>query len=204
MSYSRPALGFFGVDDIAAASAVASGAGKVISSVTNLFDPGKSRDQQREARANFFRDAALLGSITAARYLIGGTQNTGGNERPYYQAAISKLQGTPIGQQAYSQAQIQGALWAAGIPDPQGTQSMVDNVKRDLQQLQQAAPPAPTNTPNLPTMGVPSTSYPSPSPSVLTSGAHPLPGMTTTAPFNYTPWLIGGGAALFAMAMRKR
>jgi hypothetical protein len=200
MGYNSPALGFFGVDDVAEASAVVSGASKLISSVSNMFGGGAKTDAERQQRANFFRDAAKLGSVTAARYLLGGMQNTASHEVPYYQAAINDLKSTATGQAALNQASIQGPLWAAGIPDPGGTQSMVNNVKLDLQALSVSAP-AGTMTP-APSQFNPTPSIPYPTSTI--GGAHPLPAMTTTAPFNYTPWLIGGGALVAAMLLRKQ
>lgn len=187
MGYVRPAaLGFFGIDDILVASTAIKGFSAIASNASNIFNPGKSRDEQRLARANYFRDSAIAGSVTAARYVLGGEQNTGGNEIPYYQQAWSMIAAQRP--DVANEAESQGAKWAAGIPDPGGTQSMVNDVKADLAALGQAAP---TNAPTAPT-------------APTTQRAALLPPMQSTAPYNWTPWFIAGGLGLAAVALLPR
>lgn len=177
-------------------AAVASTAQKIINSIESIFDPGAARDAQRLARANYFRDAADLGSVTAARYILGGLVNTSGNERPYYTAAENTVQTTRP--DVMTAAIADGALWAVGIPDPGGTQSMVNAVKADLVALQEPALAFPINA----TGAGPATS----APPATTTTAHPpvvLPGMTTTAGYNYLPWIFGGAIVVLAVILKR-
>jgi hypothetical protein len=196
------ALGFFVIDDALEIAAAAKGAQSIASSVSNLFHSGATTDAQRLQRANFFRDSAKLGSITAARYLFGGLQNTASHEIPYYQAAIQDVGRDELGAAALEGAALQGAKWAAGVPDPGGTQQMIDDVKRDLAALEQQAPVAPTSFGGRATTTTAgSGAIPRPS---TTTRAQGLPAMQITAPFNYTPWLIGGGALVVGAVLMRR
>lgn len=167
--------------------------------ITNVFDPGKTRDEQRQARADFFQQAAIAGSVTAMRYILGGLQNTASHEIPMYQAAASAVQSARP--DVYQEATLQGAKWAAGIPDPGGTQSMINDVKTDLLALAVAPPATPPTNPNGSSPSSPGSGGSS------TGTTHPpvnLPGMHTTAPYNYTPVLLVGGVVAAALLLRKR
>jgi hypothetical protein len=190
MGYVRsPALGIFLVDDILAVGAAVKGISAIASSAGAIFDSGKSSDEQRQARAAFFRDSGIAGSVTAARYVLGGLQNTASHEIPYYQAAWSAI--AAARPDVAAEAEAQGLKWASSVPDPGGTQQMVNDVKQDLAALGQPAPSTPA--PSMPT----STTTPT-----TTRPVQYLPAVKTTAPFNWTPliWGIGGTVAAIALA----
>lgn len=84
---------------------------------TDLFGGTSTVDQQRKARADYFGQLAMSGNVNAARILIGGTQNTSGNEIPYWQSWLQQLQATAAGQQTLAQAQQLGAWWPVGSSD---------------------------------------------------------------------------------------
>lgn len=208
----RAALGFFGVDDALEAAAAAKTAKSLLSTASSFFHGGASVDAMRQRRADFFGQAADVGSVTAARYLIGGTQNTASHEIPDYQSWINRLLGESPdqpGYQAMVTAQTIGQKWAAGIPDPGGTQSMIDDVNKDLAAIGAAteAAPAGWGTSSAPPAFTPTNTFTTTSPRPTTSGgtgrAQSLPAMTSTAPFNYTPYLIGIGGGLLALGLMR-
>lgn len=157
-------------------TAVAVGAGLL----TNLFG-GAGRDAQRQARCDWFAAAAKQGSILAGRILLGGISNTAGNESPMYQKAVQQLASSA----AMAQAELLGPYWDSS--DDSASTKMRALVEQDL-----ANSGIRTMTPTTPR-------------TTATGGAGVmLPAMTTTAPFNYTPWLIGGGVGLFLLTSGGR
>lgn len=89
-------------------------ANKALASVIGIVDPGKKRDANRVARANIWCGLANLGSITAARRVLGGSQvQYTPKERQYYIDCWNKLlKSKPaLAQQAVT-------LGALGIPEP--------------------------------------------------------------------------------------
>ncbi len=78
---------------------------------------GSQTDQQRQARAQYFGQLALQGNVNATQILIGGTQNTSGNEIPYWQGWLDQLRASSDGQQTLAAAQQRGAWWPVGSTD---------------------------------------------------------------------------------------
>lgn len=69
--------------------------GSIGQSVINIFDPGKKRDANREARAEMFYQFAVAGSLTAARALYGGAERGAvgaASEIAMYKTRWAKLQ----------------------------------------------------------------------------------------------------------------
>lgn len=84
------------------------------SAIIGIFDPGKKRDKNREARAEMWYQLALAGSITAARRLYGGQtiQYTDKEKQMYKDRWAKFAQANPtLAQQAVQK----GGL---GIPEP--------------------------------------------------------------------------------------
>jgi len=189
-----------------AAVAAAQTAKSLLSSVSHLFGGGASVDAMRQRRADFFGQAADVGSITAARYLIGGTLNTASHEIPDYQRWIDRLLAESPdqpGYQAMVTARVAGQKWAAGIPDPAGTQSMINDVNQDLVTIGQAAEAVPVGWGTSSSSPIPTgTGFP-PAGGGATGRPQQLPTMQSTAPYNYAPWLIGGAIGLGVLLMRK-
>jgi hypothetical protein len=184
---------------VSAASLLEKGVSGIWSGLENIFDPGAHTDAVRLARANFFRDAAEAGSVTAGRYILGGLQNVAGNEKPYYTAAqAAVLASAEPGPTVMQEAALQGAKWnrndVAGDPNKS---AMITDVQTDLRTIAASVPSpvsAPTSTgTTLTTAGTSSV-----------TGVHTLPGMTTTAPFNWAPYAISGGIALAAVLFSRK
>jgi hypothetical protein len=147
----------------------------------SLFGAGASRDQIRDARAQFFTQAALLGSLTAARILVAGLTKTGGvtKEIERYQTGIQKVQSSgPDGAALMDQARAAGGFWIDG--DNETSDQMRAAVTRELQNMDIDATTVPSGGGGL--------SFPGGTPTGL-------PAVRTTAPFNWTPYLLLGGVA---------
>lgn len=90
-------LGDLGILPLVAAAvpSVSQILGKIGAGVLSIFDPGKKRDANREARAEMFYQFAVAGSLTAARALYGGAEkgSVGAqSEIAMYKTRWSKLQ----------------------------------------------------------------------------------------------------------------
>ena len=155
--------------------------------LSSLF--GNDRDATRLAREQWFEQGAKQGSVIAARILIGGTQNTGGNEIPYYQAGINRLLADPRSAPTMRAALNAGAFWDS--TDDAVSSKMRAAVENELLQLASSSP-MPAGS------GGTITGPTSP------SSPHMLPPMTTTAPYNWWPWIIGGAGVVVAVALLPR
>jgi hypothetical protein len=82
--------------------------------IIGIFDPGKKRDANREARAEMYYQLALAGSITATRRLYGGQtiQYTDKEKQMYRDRWAKFAQANPT---LAAKAQQMGGL---GIPEP--------------------------------------------------------------------------------------
>ncbi|MEP6494498.1 MAG: hypothetical protein ABJF01_17570 [bacterium] len=174
MSYYRRArLGLSTTENVLlsfGANAIVPGSGPVVAASAGLLAKlfgGSGEDARRQARVDWFALMASQGSVRAARFLIGGLTNTSGNERPMFQAAIAKLQGTAVMQQA----ELQGPWWDTS--DNASSDKSRAAVTADLAAAGHAV-----------------------STTTSAAGGLMLPGMQSTAAFNYVPWLIGGAAVV--------
>lgn len=81
-------------------------------SVESFVNPGSVRDADREARAKLIEQAAIAGSLTAARIVYAGPDNVSNNEDPYWENAWANVQAQnpTIAQQA----QQAGKWWPVG------------------------------------------------------------------------------------------
>jgi len=160
-----------------------------------LFGAGAARDQVRDARAQWFTQAALLGSPLAARILIAGLTKTGGvtKEIERYQNGIATVRASgPDGASLITRAQQAGGFWIDG--DNETSDQMRAAVNRELQSMDVD----PGTVPNMVTNYAGGSTMPS------VTG---LPAVQTTAPFNWMPYLLVGGAvavALFVSQSGKR
>lgn len=89
---------------------------KAINSLIGIFDPGKKREASRKARAVFYGDLAVAGSITAARIVNGGAaggqyQQYTTDEKAYYADQLARLKAADPTLQAR-------ALTAGELPVP--------------------------------------------------------------------------------------
>jgi len=142
----------------------------------NLFG-GAGEDAARQARVDWFTQAARQGSVIAARMIIAGPANVGGNEKPMWQKAITAIAGTP----ALAQASQLGPSWDSG--DDRWSSRTRARVETELEGMGQSGAVASSGS---------SGAYQAPSTVGVGSGiVRSIQGMTTTAPFNYTPWLLG-------------
>jgi hypothetical protein len=78
---------------------------------------GNATDDARQARADYFGQLAVLGNVAAARIVLGGTQNTSGNEQPDWFGWVDAMKGTPLGLQTFQAAYNLGAWWPVGSSD---------------------------------------------------------------------------------------
>lgn len=173
------------------AAALARSAGSLLTSIENIFDPGKARDAQRLQRAQFFTQSADVGSITAALYIRGGLLNVGSNEMPDYTAAAASVQATAP--DVWAAAMAQQPKWLPGDPNTGDWDRMFADVKKDLTSISQYVAAPSTGTTTTPVVSHPTTSTPGVT----------IAGMTTTAPFNYLPLLLAGALAVVPALVRK-
>lgn len=86
---------------------------KLVSSIVGVFDPGKARDAQREARAEMWYQLALKGSSYAGRHVLGGrTMVYTVKEKGYYETRWNELLTSNP-----RIAQLAQQLGGMGIPD---------------------------------------------------------------------------------------
>ena len=103
---------------------------KAINSIIGIFDPGKKRDANRKARATFWGDTAVAGSITAARRVLSGrTMVYTTEEKALYNAQWSRLVGANPSLAA--KAQSLGNM-PDGIPEPGSDASPPFSVPPDV------------------------------------------------------------------------
>ncbi len=149
----------------------------------NLFG-GAGEDAARQARVDWFTQAARQGSVIAARMIIAGPANVGGNEKPMWQKAIQAIAGTP----ALAEASQLGPAWDSS--DDRWSSRTRAAVESELEQKGQSGTVASSGS---------SSAYQAPTTVGVTPGiVHAIQGMTTTAPYNYTPLLLLGGGLLVA------
>ncbi len=195
MSYyvgsGRPPLGL----SAGATTLVATGANMIIpgsgpivavgsSLLSNLF--GGNRDAVRLAREQWFEQGARQGSIIANQILIGGTVNTASNERGYYSDGIKRILGDPRTAPFQLEAQRLGAYW--DTTDNDSSDKMRALVENELSENAQVATPSNSTVTS----------------SSSSSNTQTLPAMTTKAPFNYWPWVLGAAGVGAAVLIGPR
>lgn len=175
------------------ANAVIPGSGPLVAVslgvLNNLFSGG-ARDEKRKAREEWFEQAARQGSPLAGRVMIGGTQNTGGNEIPYYRDGINRLLADPRTAPTMAAAQAAGAYWDS--TDNETSDKMRAAVENELRAIAQVVDVGSSIAPSSSSSSGPSGS----------SNATMLPAMRTTAAFNWWPWALGAaglGLAVFVV-----
>jgi len=102
---------------------------------------GNATDDARRARADYFGQLAVHGNVAAARIVIGGTQNTSGNEQPYWSSWIDAMAQTPIGLQTLQAAQYLGAWWPVGSSDTVDSYPIMQKFVADWATANPAPPP---------------------------------------------------------------
>lgn len=167
------------------ANLIVPGSGPIIAVGTGILNSlfGGNQDAVRQAREQVFEQGAKQGSITAGRIMIGGTLNTASHESPMYQAGIQRLQQDPVGAKVMAAAALAGPYW--DTTDNASSDKMRALIENELLQLKNA----------------PSSSSTSPASTLFQAPAStPTPvriaGMTTTAPYNWAPWIIAGALGL--------
>lgn len=145
---------------------------------STLFSGGATRDAQRQARCDWFTQAALAGSVTAGRILLAGVTKTASNESPMYTKAIALV--SSQAPDILQEAKNAGPFWIDG--DDATSSQMRAAVTRELNSLGALAPP----TPSRQTAASPA-GYTFPK-------AQMLPAVNTTAGYNWTPIILGAGA----------
>lgn len=191
MSYVRRAPARLGSAETTAlltagANAIVPGSGTVIgiaATLSHLFG-GNATDAARLKRVNWTGDMARQRSMTASRIIVAGPFNTSGNEHQMWTAMLPAI---PADLLAAVRAENPNGWWPVGQAD-----FFTDvNGATHTQIVNEARAAGGTGFSTVSTTATP------------TSGST-LPGMTTTAPFNYTPWLIGGAAVVGVLALSSR
>jgi hypothetical protein len=169
------------------ANVVVPGSGPIIAVGLSVFNSlfGGNQDAARQAREQVFEQAARQGSPTAARIMIGGTQNTASHEIPYYQDGIKRLLADPRSAPTMQQGFALGPYWDS--TDNATSDKMRALVENELEQLATTVPTTSTGG------NVPSSSSP-----------QQLPPVRTVAPFNWTPLLLAGAAGVGAFVILPR
>lgn len=171
------------------ANVVVPGSGPIVAVGLGVLDSlfGGARDKARQARETWFEQGARQGSVTSARVLIGGTQNTGSNERPMYEAGIQRLLADPRTASTMRAAQTLGPYWDS--TDNETSDKMRAAVERELIEL---STPVPGSTSFVP-------AAPSTAPLPSTSNGAPQFAPAVTAPSNWWPWALGAAGVLGAV-----
>lgn len=182
----------------AGSSAVSGAVSHLVSSVVGVFDPGKARDAQREARAEMWYQIAIKGSQYAGQHVLGGmTLVYTVKEKGYYSDRWGKLKN-----ENPRIAQLAQQLGGLGIPD-NPTQAEIQQMSQEIdaynnqdltglsstslgQAILDSQKPTITLTPS----GLPGTAPVNPLSPQVYQHAQPLPTMVTTAqaPVTHT-WL---------------
>ena len=175
-----------------AGAAIGTSAGSSLSAFTG------NQDAQRQQRVNWMLQAAQQGSTLAAAIIYGGPANTASHEQGMWASAWQQI--PPAIQQAAIAAYPTGA-WPVGADF-----NMTTDRQAIVTQLQQLGVRATTGNPTSPTpSGLPTTPIPGTglTPTTPTLG-FTLPGMTTTAGYNWLPVALIGGAAIIALTSGKK
>lgn len=164
----------------AGANAIVPGAGTAISTLQRLFGGGSATDAQRLQRVNWTLGMARQRSTTAVAIILAGPSNTSGNEHQMWTTVLPEV---PADLLASVRASMPNGWWPVGQAD-----FFTDvNGATHTQIVNEARAAGGT--------GFVSTSSPT---------ATALPGVTTTAGFNYVPWVLGGAAVLGVVVLSRR
>lgn len=85
-------------------------AGGILGALSS-FMGGAAVDAQRAARVQYFLNQASQGNVAAAQLIIAAPGNVSGNEQSMWNAAISALGGTTVGQATLATARAAGPVW---------------------------------------------------------------------------------------------
>jgi hypothetical protein len=116
------------------ANVLVPGSGPIVAvgvSVLNSLFSG-NQDAVRQARESWFEQGARQNSPTAARIMVGGTQNTASHEIPMYQDGIKRLLADPRSA-ANMTAALNNPYWDSS--DDASSSKMRALVESELQQL---------------------------------------------------------------------
>lgn len=155
--------------------------GNVANVALSLFSGifGTSQDDKdRMARVQYFYNLAAGGNVAAAQEMAGAIFDVADDEKGYWQKALQQL---ATANPAVSQAAAAGG--------PIRTTGLGDTAKNYPHMQAIALNWAAANPPvgNVTTL--------SPGGQVVSRASTLLPGMTSTAPYNWTPVLVGVGSA---------
>lgn len=214
MIFAIAPLALSGASAVASAgtSAVKSAVSHLVNSVVGVFDPGKARDAQREARSEMWYQIAVKGSTYAGRHVLGGrTLVYTVKEKGYYEDRWNKLKSSNpyISQSAET-------LGGVGIPD-NPTDAEITQMAQEIDAYENrslaqpigpitaalyAPPPAVTTPPAIPV--APPVSYIPPAVTDPTRGAPqtlPLMQVTADAPKSALGFYILIGVAVVALVL---
>lgn len=183
----------------AGANAIVPGSGAFVGTALSLFGGmfgTNTEDKTRMARVQYFYDLAAGGNVAAAQLMAGAIPDVSGNEQPYWQHALTQLQ--TANPAVYNAAAMGGPIRTTGMGDSPENYPHMRAIA-----LNWAANNAP--------VGVANPSSPAsytPGGTVVTrTAAQSLPGMTTTAGYNWMPVVAGVSAvalvAVFAFGPHR-
>lgn len=159
------------------ANAIVPGSGAVVAAGLGIF--GKlfgGADDARKQRVAWTLAQANAGSPTAAALIVAAPENVADDEKGFWRTAFTQIDPTVL---SLSTRLYPFGLWPKGQPDFYSDVNGQTHraIVSEVNQVNQT-PPVPSST--------------------------TLPGMRSTAPFNWTPILIGGGLTLGAIAFAGR
>lgn len=178
----------------AGANAIVPGSGAIVGTVAGLASTllgNGSVDKQRADRANWFGNAAVQGSPLAARLVLDAQSQVSANEWQHQW----QLWVTQIPQAVRDAAAALPMAWPVGGGDFNMT-AQKNAVLAQLNALHTAAPASSSSS----SLTMPSSGYLPPS---MSPRPTMLPGMVTTAPFNWTPLLLGSGILAAALLLAQ-
>jgi hypothetical protein len=177
----------------------------IVHDLGGLFG-SSSDDKDRADRLNFIANAVLAGSVLAARAILGGLTPNGvgaASERnAWTQEYHTLLNDAPA---VMAAAQAAGAYWHYG--SDAGKNPLSPQLRQEITaDLRARGIQYPSGGQYIATRIGSTGSTTSSSSGGVTgaTGATTLPGMTTTAAFNWTPYLIGGAGLIGLLAFTRR
>jgi hypothetical protein len=219
--YTRPDYAALGdlTSIISDVGSILKGAGEaqtLVHNASSMFG-NSDADRDRADRLLFVSNAVLAGSVLAGQFILGGLTPNGvgaASERAAWQAEYQQLLNDAG--QTMALAQAAGPQWHYGTDTGSHPLSplMRQQISADLKAhgiqyptikqgttLYMASPLG--TTPVVSATAIATATAPTGTTPVTTPTGYTIPGMTTTAPFNFMPWLVGGGVLAAALLLNR-
>lgn len=152
-----------------------------------------STDAQRQARVTWMLQAAQAGSVLAAAIVDAGPANTASHEAPMWATAWNAV---PQAVKNAALAQYPNGYWPVGQPFDMMTQRQQIAAELQAKGVPATATGATPTPGGLPIQPIPGTG-------VISTGAIGLPGMLSTAGYNWLPMAMIAAVGIYALTSKK-